>query len=325
MKPRVFVTRKLPPAAMEFLEKTFDLTCNPYDRALARQELLDRVSGIDGLLPLLTDRIDAELMDRAGDRLKIIANYAVGYNNIDLEAATACRIAVTNTPGVLTDTTADLTMALLLGVARRITEGDAYTRSGKYQGWAPLLFLGTDVHLKTLGLMGFGRIGMAVAKRAAGFDMRILYTNDCQVDPEVDKQFNARCLDKETLLQASDFISIHVPLTPQTHHLMGAREFSLMKPTAYIINTSRGEVIDEQALVEALKKGQIAGAALDVYEHEPEIHPALLEMPNVLLLPHIGSASLETRTKMGMIAARNLEAFFKGEIPPNCLNPRIFS
>ena len=226
---------------------------------------------------------------------------------------------------IVTDTTADLTMALLLGVARRIAESDAYTRAGKYQGWAPLLFLGTDVHLKALGLMGFGRIGMAVAKRAAGFDMRILYYNDCKVDPEIDKQFHAQSLDRETLLRESDFVSIHVPLTPQTLHLMGAREFSLMKPTAYIINTSRGEVIDEQALVEALKKGQIAGAALDVYEHEPEIHPELLKMPQVLLLPHIGSASLETRTKMGMIAAENLEAFFKGEVPPNCLNPQIFS
>jgi glyoxylate reductase len=324
MKPKIFVTRRLPEGAMYFLEDHFDLTCNPYDRVLTRQELLKGVAGQDGLLPLLTDRIDGEVMETAGPGLKIIANYAVGFNNIDLPAATARKIAVTNTPGVLTDTTADLTMALLLAVARRIVESDVYTRAGKYESWAPLLFVGTDVHHKTLGLMGFGRIGTAVAKRALGFDMNILFHDEAPVASETAEQFGAIGVDRETLLRESDFVSIHVPLTPGTHHLMGAKEFALMKPTAFIINTSRGEVINEKALVEALEKKQIAGVALDVYEKEPEIAPALLAMPNVILLPHIGSASLETRTKMGMMAAENLVAYFNGQRPPNCLNSEIF-
>jgi glyoxylate reductase len=214
-------------------------------------------------------------------------------------------------------------MALLLAVSRRIVESDVYARAGKYKGWAPLLFVGTDVHHKTLGLMGFGRIGTAVAKRARGFDMNILYHDDAPVDEKIVKQVKARKVDRETLLRESDFVSIHVPLTPETHHFMSTKEFSLMKPTAYIINTSRGEVIDEQALVEALKEKKIAGAALDVFEKEPKIPPALKKMPNVVILPHIGSASLETRTKMGMMAAQNLLAFFKGKKPPNCLNPEI--
>jgi glyoxylate reductase len=325
MKPNIFVTHRLPPAAMTFLEEHFEVTCNPFDRVLSREELLEGVKGRDGLLPLLTERIDGEVMDQAGPRLKIIANYAVGFNNIDLPAATARRIVVTNTPGVLTDTTADLTMALLLAVARRIVESDVYTRAGKYQSWAPLLFVGTDIHHKTLGLMGFGRIGTAVARRAWGFDMRILYHDEGPVNPEMEKQVKAQRVDLETLLRESDFISLHVPLTPETHHLMGPKEFSLMKPTAFIINTSRGEVIDEKALVEALTTKQIAGAALDVYEKEPEIPEALKQMPNVILLPHIGSASLETRTKMGMMAAENLAAFFKGQRPPNCLNPEVLN
>ncbi len=325
MKPKIFVTRRLPSGAMSFLEEHFSVTCNPFDRVLSRKELLEGVSGQDGLLPLLTERIDGEVMDNAGPQLKIIANYAVGFNNIDIPAATARKIAVTNTPGVLTDTTADLTMALLLAVARRIVESDVYTRAGKYESWAPLLFVGTDVHHKTLGLIGFGRIGMAVARRALGFDMRILYHDEGPGAPETAKQINARAVDRETLLRESDFVSLHVPLTPETHHLMGPKEFSLMKPTAFLINTSRGEVIHEQALVDALVNKQLAGAALDVYEKEPEIAPALKEMPNVVLLPHIGSASMETRTKMGMMAAENLLAYFRGQKPPNCLNPEVFS
>lgn len=325
MKPTIFVTRRLPEAAMSFLEGHFSVTCNSFDRVLSRKELLEGVVGRDGLLPLLTDRIDGEVMDKAGQQLKIIANYAVGFNNIDVPEATARKIAVTNTPGVLTDTTADLTMALLLAVARRIVESDVYTRSGKYEGWAPLLFVGTDVHHKTLGLIGFGRIGMAVARRALGFDMRILYHDDGPVNPEMAKQAKARRVDRETLFRESDFVSLHVPLNPETHHFMGPEEFSLMKPTAFIINTSRGEVIDEQALVDALEKKIIAGAALDVYEKEPEIPPALKKMPQVILLPHIGSASLETRTRMGMMAAENLLAYFKGQKPPNCLNPEVLS
>jgi glyoxylate reductase len=264
-------------------------------------------------------------MTAAGPQLKIIANYAVGFNNIDVSAATARKIAVTNTPGVLTDTTADLTMALILGVARRLVEGDKYTRAGKYEGWAPLLFLGADVHHKTLGLMGFGRIGYAVAKRALGFDMRILYHDTRQADSELEKQVQAQYVARDTLLREADFLSVHVPLTPETARFMSTREFSLMKPTAFVVNTARGEIMDETALVEALKKKRIAGAGLDVFEHEPAIHPALFTMDNVILLPHVGSGSVETRTKMGLMAAENLIAAFEGKVPPNCLNPEVFA
>jgi glyoxylate reductase len=325
MKKNIFVTRRLPSAAMELLEKNFEVECNPHDRVLSREELLEQVRDRDGLLPLLTDRIDSEVMAAAGPQIKIIANYAVGFNNIDVPAATARKIAVTNTPGVLTDTTADLTLALILGAARRLVEGDKFTRAGKYEGWAPLLFLGADVHHKTLGLMGFGRIGYAVAKRAMGFDMRILYHDTRRADPALEKQVQARYVDRDTLLREADFVSIHVPLTSETTRFMSTREFSLMKPTAFIVNTARGEVIDEEALVEALKKGQIGGAGLDVFEHEPAIHPALFSLNNVILLPHIGSGSVETRTKMGLMAAENLIAAFQGKIPPNCLNPEVYN
>lgn len=324
MKPKVLVTRRLPPKAMALLEDHFEVTCNPHDRVLTREEILAEVRGKDGLLPLLTDRVDGPLMDAAGDRLRIIANYAVGYNNIDLEAATGRGIAVTNTPGVLTDTTADLTMALLLGVARRIVEADAFLRAGRYESWAPLLLLGADVHGKTLGLIGFGRIGRAVAKRAAGFDMRILYHDHRRAEAEVEQAYGAAYVEMDVLLRESDFVSVHVPLLPETRHLLGAGAFSRMKYEAFVINTSRGEVIDEKALARALEEKRIAGAGLDVFEHEPQVTPELLRMPNVVLLPHIGSASVETRTKMGLIAAENLIACFQGRMPPNCLNPEVF-
>lgn len=325
MKKKIWVSRRLPSAAMELLGKNFEVDYNPRDRGLSREELLQMVMGRDGLLPLLTDRIDSEVMTAAGPQLKIIANYAVGFNNIDVPAATARKIAVTNTPEVLTDTTADLTMALILGVARRLVEADKYTRAGKYEGWAPLLFLGADVHHKTLGLMGFGRIGYAVARRARGFDLTILYHDTRRADPELEKQVDARFVDKRTLLRESDFVSLHVPLTPETARFMGPAEFSQMKPTAFLVNTSRGEVLDEMALVEALEKKRIAGAGLDVFEHEPTIHPALFPMDNVIILPHIGSGSVETRTKMGLMAAENLIAAFEGKIPPNCLNPEVYN
>ncbi|MBW1780767.1 MAG: D-glycerate dehydrogenase [Deltaproteobacteria bacterium] len=324
MSPKIYVTRCLPEDAMRLLRDNFDVECNPHDRVLTQEEILTYVKGKDGLLPLLTDRIDAEVMDAAGAQLKIIANYAVGYNNIDVEAATERRIAVTNTPGILTDTTADLTMALLLSVARRIVEGDTYARADKYQGWSPLLFLGTDVHHKTLGLLGLGRVGFAVAKRALGFDMRILYHDSRRAEMKLETQVGATYVDMERLLRESDFLSIHVPSTPETRGVIGSHNLSLMKPTAFIINTARGDVIDEASLVKALQEKTIAGAGLDVFEHEPKIASALKEMKNVVILPHIGSASMETRTKMGLMAAENLIAAFGGEIPPNCLNPQVF-
>jgi lactate dehydrogenase-like 2-hydroxyacid dehydrogenase len=325
MKPEVFVARRLPPGAMEVLEKNFQVDCNPHDRVLEREELLAGVKGKDGILPLLTDRIDDELLDAAGPQLKIVANYAVGFNNIDLAACIARKIPASNTPEVLTDTTADLAMGLLLAVARQIVPADRYARAGQYQGWAPLLFLGADVHHKTLGLLGFGRIGYAMARRAAGFDMDVIYHDVKRADPALEKQVGARYVDKETVLREADFISVHVPLTPDTKHYLSAPDFSVMKPSAFVINTSRGEVIHEEALAKALKAGTIAGAGLDVFEFEPRIHPDLMGSDNVVVLPHIASASIETRTKMGLIAADNLIAvLIQGRRPPTCINPEIY-
>ncbi len=326
MKPKIFVTRRLPEGAMQVLDENFDVECNPHDRVLTRQELLAWVKGKDGVLPLLTDRIDDELLNAAGPQLKIVANYAVGFNNIDVPACTRRKIPATNTPGVLTDTTADLAMALLLAVARKVVPADAYARAGKYQGWAPLLFLGTDVHHKTLGIMGFGRIGFAVARRAAGFDMNITYHDSTRASPELEEQVGAKFVDKATLLAQSDFISLHVPLLPETHHLISSPELAAMKDSAYLINTSRGEVVDEKALVKALQQGEIAGAGLDVFEFEPAIEKELTMMENVVILPHIASASIETRTKMGLVAAENLiSVLIDGRKPPNCLNPEVYS
>jgi len=324
--PKIFVTRLLPEGAMRVLHENFDVQCNPHDRALTREELLEGVRGKDGILPLLTDRIDDELLDAAGAQLKIVSNYAVGYDNIDVAACTRRGIIATNTPGVLTDTTADLAMALVLAVARKIVPADAYIRAGKYERWAPLLFVGTDVHHKTLGIMGLGRIGCAVAKRAAGFDMKILYHNKVRAAPEREEKAGATFVDKATLLAQSDFISLHVPLTPDTRHYIGSPELEAMKTSAYLINTSRGEVVDEKALVKALQQGQIAGAGLDVFENEPAVEKELTEMDNVVILPHVGSASIETRTKMGLVAAENLISLLvKGQAPPNCLNPEVCS
>jgi len=326
MAPKIFVTRRLPEAAMQALENRFDVQCNPHDRALTREELLAGVKGMDGILPLLMDSIDDEVLDAAGPQLKIVANYAVGYNNIDVPACTRHGILATNTPGVLTDTTADLALSLLLAVARKIVPADSYARAGKYQGWSPLLFLGTDAHHKTLGIMGFGRIGFAVAKRAAGFDMKILYHDSVKANSELEEKVGATFVDKYTLLAQSDFVSLHVPLNPETHHFIGGPELAAMKRSAYLINTSRGEVVDEKALVRALQMGQIAGAGLDVFEFEPAIERELTFMDNVVILPHIASASMETRTKMGLVAAENLiAALIEGRLPPNCLNPEAFS
>jgi glyoxylate reductase len=326
MMPRIFVTRRLPDGAMQALAEKFDVQCNPHDRVLTREELLASVKGKDGVLPLLTDRIDSEVLEAAGSQLKIVANYAVGYNNIDVPACTKRGIPATNTPGVLTDTTADLAMALLLAVARKIAPADSYARAGKYQGWAPLLFLGTDVHHKTLGIMGFGRIGFALAKRAAAFDMKILYHDSVRANSGLEEKVGAKFVDKPTLLAQSDFVSLHVPLSPETHHFIGSPELAAMKSSAHLINTSRGEVLDEKALVKALQQGQIAGAGLDVFEFEPAIEKELTFMDNVVILPHIASASIETRTKMGLVAAENLiSVLIEGRRPPNCVNPEVFS
>ncbi len=323
-KYSVFLTRKIPQKAIDYiLSHDIDLEMNQENRVLNKEEIMKGVKGKDALICLLTDTIDAEIMDYAGKQLKVITNYAVGYNNIDVEAATKRMIPVTNTPGVLTETTADLTMALLLSIARRIVESDKFTREGKFKGWGPLLHLGGDVFGKTLGIVGAGRIGSAIAERAAkGFHMKILY-NDTNHNSEFEKNYNAKYVTLNELLKNSDFVTLHVPLTEEPKHLISGKELALMKESAYLINTSRGPVIDEKALVKCLQEKKIAGAALDVYENEPALTEGLNDLDNVIITAHIGSASIDTRTKMGMIAAENLLAVLNGKIPPNCVNPEI--
>jgi glyoxylate reductase len=284
-----------------------------------RQKLLTGIQGKEGLLCTISDRIDEEVLERAPD-LKIIANNGVGFDHIDLAAATAKMIPVTNTPGVLTDATADLTFALILATARRVVEGDRTTREGKFKYWAPLHFLGQEVSRKTLGIVGFGRIGKAVARRAAGFDMKVIYYSRSRLEPSQEKELNVSFSPFEELLREADFVTLHVPLRPHTRHLISSRELEIMKPSACLINTARGPVVDESALVGALRKRRIRAAGLDVYENEPELSPGLADLENAVLLPHMGSATIETRTRMALMAAENLLAGLKGEQPPNCIN-----
>lgn len=312
---KIFITRRIPEEGLQILQKdpNLKIQINPHNRILKHAELLNFVKGYSGILCLLTDKINAQIMEAAGNKLKVISNCAVGYDNIDLKEAQKRKIVVTNTPGVLTESTADFTWALLLGIARRIAEANAFTRSGKFQGWDPLLLLGRDVYGKKLGIIGFGRIGHAVAKRAFGFNMKILaYTRS---QPRDDINAAIQFVPLKTLLKESDFITLHTPLTSETRHMIGQKELRLMKTSAYLINTSRGPVVDEAALVKALKEKQIAGAALDVYEQEPKVHRLLLTLPNVLPAPHIASASVETRAKMAMMAAQNLLAVLRGKEP----------
>lgn len=322
-RPRVFVTSKIPEEGLKILYDNFHVEVSNYDGLIPKKILVEKVKDIDALLCLLADVIDKEVMEAAGPRLKIIANYAVGYNNIDVEEATKRGIMVTNTPGVLTETTADLTWALMMAVARRIVEGDKFVRAGKFRGWEPMLLLGTDLYGATLGVIGLGRIGQAVARRAIGFKMKVLYYSRSRVSEEIEKELNATYVDLNTLLKESDFITLHLPLTKQTHHLIGEDQFKLMKKGAYLINTARGPIVDEKALVKALKEKWIRGAALDVFENEPQVEPELLELENVVLAPHIGSASHATRTRMSIMAAENIVKALKGEIPPNLVNTEI--
>lgn len=315
-KPTVLLTRRLPAAAAEMLAPDCALDVNNEDRPYPPAELARRAHDADAVICVLTDAIDAPLLDGL-TRCRIIANVAVGYDNIDLEAARRRGIAVTNTPGVLTDATADFAMTLLLAAARRVVEADRFVREGKFQGWNVMMFLGADLGGKTLGLAGFGRIGQAVAQRAVGFGLRIAYSDEHRFPPEVEQRFNARFVDKGTLLQESDFISLHVPLTAETRHYIGAAELALMKPTAYLVNSARGAAVDEVALVRALREKQIAGAALDVFEREPELAAGLRELDNVVLAPHIASAGETTRTRMATMAAENVLAVLAGSEPPN--------
>lgn len=321
MKPRIFLTRQLPPAVMERLERETDLGWHREDRVATKTELIAGAKGREALLCTILDHVDPELLD-ACPGLKVVANFGVGFNNIDVTAATARKIPVTNTPGVLTDATADMTFALLLAVARRLGEGERIVRAHKWTGWEPLQLLGSDVSGATLGILGFGRIGQAVARRAKAFGMRVIYWNRSALSEPL--QFDATQTSFEEVLRQSDFISLHVAYGSETHHLLDERQFALMKPTAFVINTSRGAVINETALIRALKARRIAGAGLDVFEREPQLSPGLVDLENVVLAPHLGSATIGTRTKMGMIAVDNLLAVCAGRRPPNCVNPEVF-
>ena len=321
-KPSVYVTRMIPEACIDRLREHFDVDVNPDDRALSYEELKQKVRGKDGIVSLLTDTIDGGLLDAAGPPCKIVANYAVGFNNFDLKAATERNVILTNTPGVLDDATATLTFTLLLATARRIAEADAYVRAGKWRGWAPMFFVGLDVDRRTLGIAGLGRIGKNVARKAAGFDMKIIYS-DVNRDLAFEKEFNATHVDKATLLKESDFLTLHVPLLPETKHYIGAAELKQMKKTAVLINAARGPVVDEKALVEALRAKTIWGAGLDVFEDEPALAPGLAELDNVVIVPHIASATAETRFKMGEIAVNNVIKVLTGQAPDTCVNPDV--
>ncbi|RLF51610.1 MAG: D-glycerate dehydrogenase [Thermoplasmata archaeon] len=320
---KIFVTRKIPEAGLDLLRKEHEVEVNPYDRVLTKEEIIQGLKGKDGLLCLLTDTIDEEVIN-SEPRLKMIANYAVGYNNIDVKAATKKGIPVSNTPGVLTDTTAEMAWALLFSTARRIVEGDRFTRAGRFKGWSPMLMLGQDVTGKTLGVVGAGRIGTAFALKSKGFNMKVLYVNT-KKNVTLEQELNAEKVELDRLLKDSDFVSLHVPLVKSTYHLIGEKELRMMKKTAVLINTSRGPVVDEKALIKALKNRWIFAAGLDVYEHEPEIPDELKKLDNVVLQPHSASATFETRTRMAVTAAENMLIGLKGEIPPNCVNPEVFN
>lgn len=326
-RPKILVTQKVPEPAYPLLEKIGEVEAQREEGVIwSYEELLRRGPGHDYIYCLLTDTIDARFLEAcaaANPRTKMIANMAVGFNNIDVEAATRLGIAVSNTPGVLSETTADLAFALLMATARRIPEAERYLRAGKYTGWGPLLFCGAEVHHATLGLIGAGRIGKIMAQRAHGFDMNVIYYDVYRMKPEEEAEYHLTYLSMDEVLKQADFVSVHTPYMPSTHHLISERELHLMKPSAMLINTARGPIVDEKALVKALQRRQIAGAGLDVFENEPAVEPELLSMEQVVLLPHIASASLKTRTLMATMASENLVAHFRGQRPLNILNPEV--
>jgi len=312
---KVFITRKIPETAIKMLRQRYSVRLNKENRKLTKKEIIKGAKNVDAILSLLTDKIDKEVMD-ASKNLRVVANYAVGYDNIDIGEATKRGIIVTNTPGILTETTADLAWALLFATARRIVEGDKYIREGKFKGWGPMLLPGYDIYGKVLGIIGAGRIGTAVALRSKGFNMKVLYY-DKKKNNILEKKLGAKKVTLNRLIRESDFISLHTPLNKETFHLIGRKEIVSMKKTAVFINTSRGAVIDEKALAEALKKRSIAAAGLDVYEKEPSVTGKLLKLNNVVLLPHIGSASYETREKMAVMSAQSIIDVFRGKTPEN--------
>jgi glyoxylate reductase len=322
-KPKVLATHQLFEGAQQILDAACDVEYWANEERPSREEVLRRVKDKEGLVCLLTEKVNDELL-RLAPKLRIAANVAVGYDNIDVDTCTKRGVVATNTPGVLDETTADFAWALMMAVARRLAEGEQLARSGNWKGWNLDQLCGTDIWGKTLGLVGFGRIGRAVARRALGFHMKVIYTDAVKAPAEVAKSLNVEFRDMNALLAESDFISLHVPLIPETRGLFDSPKFYRMKPTAFLINTSRGPVVEEAALVAALDARKIAGAALDVYENEPFIHPGL-KRPNVVLAPHLASASLETRTKMAVMAANNIVALFTGQMPPNMLNPSVLN
>ncbi len=322
MKPSILISRTIPEEAVALARHRTEVDLHPGPHPLSKPELIARLKDKDGLVCLLTDAIDAEVLGSA-PRLRVVANVAVGFDNIDVAAATGRRIVVTNTPEVLTETTADFAWTLLMAVARRLVEADHYLRAGKFTRWELMIFLGGDIHGKTLGILGFGRIGRAVARRARGFDMRILYHDAVQADAAIERDLGATFVDKATLLRDSDFVTLHAPLLPGTRHLIDSAELKLMKPTAYLVNAARGPLVNEATLVQALKEGWIAGAALDVYEKEPTVHPGLLGLENVVLAPHIASASGETRRRMAMLAVENCLAVLEGRPALTPVNPEV--
>jgi glyoxylate reductase len=317
MAGKVLVTREIPDSGLSVLEP-FDVTVLS-ERPPERDELLEAVKGASGVLSTATEKMDGEVMDAAGENLRVVANMAVGYDNVDVAAATERGVVVTNTPGVLDETTADVAFMLLLAAARRLGEGERLLRAGRWEWWGPKQLMGRDVWGKTLGIVGFGRIGQSVARRAKGFGMDVLYNNRSRKE-EAERELGARYMDLDDLLETADFVSIHTPLTGETNHLIGAAELQRMKPEAVLVNTSRGPVVDEAALAEALADRRIFSAGLDVYENEPEVHPGLLELENVVLVPHIGSASVETRDRMAILAAENIVAVLSGEDPKTPVN-----
>jgi gluconate 2-dehydrogenase len=320
MKPKIQVTREVFDETIAFLAQHCEVESNQEDTAFSPDVLARKLEDKEGVMCALTDRIDAGLIGRC-PRLKVVANIAVGYNNIDLAACTARGVMATNTPGVLDDSTADLAWTLMLGAARRLTELERRIRAGEWKGWRLKQWLGVDVHHATLGIFGLGRIGQAIARRAAGFEMKVLYHNRKRVSAEIEKRCNAVYATKDDLLRQADFVVLQVPYSPETHHLIGARELKLMKPTAILVNSTRGGVVDDAALVEALKSGTIRAAGLDVFEGEPALNPGFLGLDNVVLMPHVGSSTEATRRAMAMTAAKNLVAALAGAVPPNLLNP----
>jgi len=321
-KMKIFVTRRIPEPGLELLRKNFELEINPHNRVLTKQEIIKGLKGKDGLLCLLTDQIDIDVI-KSEPRLKMIASYAVGYDNIDVKTATKLKIPVSNTPDVLTDATAEMAWALIFSVSRRIVEADNFTRAGKFNGWDPMLMHGQDINGKTLGIIGAGRIGTTVALRSQGFNMKVLYVEE-KTNKTLEEKLNAEKVELDRLIKESDFISLHVPLNDKTYHLIDEKKLRMMKKTAILVNTSRGPVVDEQALIKALKNNWIFGAGLDVYEHEPKIPKELIKLDNVVLQPHSASATTSSRTNMAIIAAENMIDGLNGKKPRNCINPEVF-